>query len=181
MPGPPSLPWEQRNVPHGTIHRHFYRSAVVGDDRDFYVYTPPGYDAGARTPYPVLYLLHGFSDDASAWTAMGRAHVILDNLIAEGKARPMLVVMPLGYGAPGVVAAGPGASRPAALHQRNLEGCRDALLKESDTTRRSRRPAPTRGWSGGGTWPRSSLSCSRRAPPAADSSPLAIDRPVRRR
>ena len=57
----------------------------------------------------MLYLLHGFSDDASGWTAVGRANVILDNLIAQGKTKPMVVVMPLGYGAPEIVAAGPRA------------------------------------------------------------------------
>src|SRR5262245_14169070 len=100
VPGPPSLPWEVNAVPRGTIHRHFYKSGVVGDERDYYVYTPPEYDPKAGQPYPVLYLLHGFSDDASGWTAVGRAHVILDNLIARGKAKPMLIVMPLGYGGP---------------------------------------------------------------------------------
>jgi enterochelin esterase-like enzyme len=98
VPGPPSLPWELNDVPHGEIHHHFYRSAVANDDRDFYVYTPPGYDPKAKATYPVLYLLHGFSDDASGWTAVGRANVIFDNLIAQGKATPMIVVMPLGYG-----------------------------------------------------------------------------------
>lgn len=94
VPGAPSLPWEINDVPRGMVHRHFYKSAVVGDYRDFYVYTPPGYDPNARRLYPVLYLLHGFSDDASGWTAVGRAHVILDNLIAQGKTKPMFIVMP---------------------------------------------------------------------------------------
>ena len=98
VPGPLSLPWELNDVPHGEVHHHFYKSAVAGDDRDYYVYTPPGYDPVAKKTYPVLYLLHGFSDDASGWTAVGHANVILDNLIAQGKAKPMLVVMPLGYG-----------------------------------------------------------------------------------
>jgi enterochelin esterase family protein len=130
VPGAPSLPWELNPVPRGTIHRHFYRSAIVGDDRDFYVYTPPAYDARARRPYPVLYLLHGFSDDASGWTSVGRAHVILDNLIAQGKAKPMLVVMPLGYGAPEIVSrTGPGF-RDTNLRQRNFDRFRDALLSE---------------------------------------------------
>ena len=66
------------------------------------------------------YLLHGFSDDASGWTAVGHANVILDNLIAQGKAKPMLVVMPLGYGAPEVLA--PGGSSDPAIQQRNLNG-----------------------------------------------------------
>ena len=80
--------WEIGDVPHGLVHHHFYKSGVVGDERDFYVYTPPGYDPRAKQSYPVLYLLHGFSDDASGWTAVGRANVILDNLIAQGKAKP---------------------------------------------------------------------------------------------
>ena len=96
--GPSSLPWEVNDVPHGEIHHHFYKSAVAGDDRDYYVYTPAGYDAKAKKTYPVLYLLHGFSDDASGWTAVGHANVILDNLIAQGKAKAMIVVTPLGYG-----------------------------------------------------------------------------------
>lgn len=98
VPGPKSLPWEINDVPHGLTHRHLYKSAVADDERDFVVYTPPGYDPSARKRYPVLYLLHGFSDDARAWSTSGRANIILDNLIARGQAKPMIVVMPLGYG-----------------------------------------------------------------------------------
>jgi enterochelin esterase family protein len=130
VPGPASLAWEITDIPHGVIHHHFYRSGIVGDDRDFYVYTPPGYDPLAKQAYPVLYLLHGFSDDASGWTAVGRAQVILDHLIAEGKARPMLVVMPLGYGAPEIVQRGFGAFRNVELRQRNFDKFRDALISE---------------------------------------------------
>ena len=65
VPGPSSLPWELNDVPHGEIHHHFYKSKVAGDDRDYYVYTPAAYDRAAKKTYPVLYLLHGFSDDAS--------------------------------------------------------------------------------------------------------------------
>jgi enterochelin esterase family protein len=130
VPGPASLPWEIGVVPHGEIHHHFYKSGVVGDDRDYYVYTPPGYDARGKQTYPVLYLLHGFSDDASAWTAVGRANVILDNLIAQGKAKPMLVVMPLGYGAPEVLLPNSGVWRDPAITQRNFDKFREALLTE---------------------------------------------------
>ncbi|MGH7973771.1 MAG: esterase, partial [Limisphaerales bacterium] len=77
VPGPATLLWELSDVPRGELHHHFYKSAVAGDERDFYVYTPPGYDAGARKRYPVLYLLHGYSDDASAWSSVGLANVIL--------------------------------------------------------------------------------------------------------
>ncbi len=69
--GAGALPWEVSDVPHGEVHHHFYKSAVAEDERDYYVYTPPGYDPAAKKTYPVLYLLHGYSDDASGWTAVG--------------------------------------------------------------------------------------------------------------
>ena len=131
--GPASLPWEINDVPHGVIHHHFYKSRLVGDQRDYYVYTPPGYDPSGKERYPVLYLLHGYSDDASAWTAVGRANVILDNLIAQGKVKPLLVVMPLGYGAPEIVQRTPefaATFRDASLRQRNWDRFRASLLDE---------------------------------------------------
>jgi len=103
VPGPATLPWEWSDGPHGEVHHAFYHSAVLGDDRDYFVYTPPGYDAAPGRRYPTLYLLHGFSDDASGWTAVGRANFILDHLIGAGLAQPMVVVMPLGYGRPEIV------------------------------------------------------------------------------
>jgi enterochelin esterase-like enzyme len=130
VPGPASLPWEVSDIPHGVIHHHFYHSAIVGDDRDYYVYTPPGYDPHSKVPYPVLYLLHGYSDDASGWTAVGRANVILDNLIAQGKAKPMVIVMTLGYGAPEVLNNGWRLAGHMDLFQKNYERYRDALLGE---------------------------------------------------
>jgi enterochelin esterase-like enzyme len=131
VPGPQSLAWELNDVPHGEVHHHFYRSTVANDDRDFYVYTPPGYDPKQKTTYPVLYLLHGYSDDASGWTAVGRANIILDNLIAEGKARPMIVVMPLGYGTMEMVRVGwGGISNHPEVRQQNLTKFREALLGE---------------------------------------------------
>ncbi|MBZ5682525.1 MAG: esterase [Acidobacteriia bacterium] len=131
IPGPSSLPWEVNDVPHGEIHHHFYRSAVAGDDRDYYVYTPAGYDPAARKKtYPVLYLLHGFSDDASGWTAVGHANMILDNLIAQGKAKPMIVVMPLGYGTMEFPRLGWGAWSHNDVRAQNFEKFRQALLTE---------------------------------------------------
>jgi enterochelin esterase-like enzyme len=125
------LPWEIGDVPHGEIHHHFYKSGTVGDQRDFYVYTPPGYDARGKQTYPVLYLLHGFSDDASGWMAVGRAHVILDNLIAQGKTKPMLVVMPLGYGAPEILRGGFGGfARSPEVRDRNFAKFSAALVGE---------------------------------------------------
>jgi enterochelin esterase family protein len=131
VPGPASLPWEVNDVPHGVIHHHFYKSGAVGDQRDYYVYTPPGYDASAKKKkYPVLYLLHGYSDDASGWTAVGRANVIFDNLIAQQKAKPMIVVMTLGYGAPEMLTHGFNAFSHNDLRERNIEKFREALLTE---------------------------------------------------
>jgi Putative esterase len=100
VPGPPSVQWEVGNGPHGVLHHHFYKSNVIGDQRDFYVYTPPGYDALGKTD-PVLYLLHGFGQESSSWTEIGFANTILDHLIAEGKAKPMIVVTPVEYGGGG--------------------------------------------------------------------------------
>ncbi len=129
--GGQALPWDVSDVPRGEIHHHFYKSAAADDQRDFYVYTPPGYDPAAKKMYPVLYLLHGYSDDASGWTAVGRANVILDNLIAQGKAKPMIVVMPLGYGTMEIVSNGWGglANHPE-VREQNLSKFREALLSE---------------------------------------------------
>jgi enterochelin esterase family protein len=126
------LPWETADVPHGLVHRHTYRSTAVGDQRDFYVYTPPGYDAAAARRYPVLYLLHGMSDGADAWSSeIGRANVILDNLIAHGRAKPMVVVMPLGYGAPEILdVRWRGGPADPALGRRNREVFARALVNE---------------------------------------------------
>jgi enterochelin esterase-like enzyme len=130
VPGPASLAWEINDVPHGRLHRHFYHSAIAADDRDFYVYTPPGYEPGFGKRYPVLYLLHGYSDDATAWVGVGCANVILDNLIARKQAKPMIVVMPLGYGTMEVVRAGWGGVRRADVWQENLDKFRPTLLDE---------------------------------------------------
>jgi enterochelin esterase-like enzyme len=130
VPGLPSLPWELNDVPHGEIHHHFYRSKVAADDRDYYVYTPAGYDPAAKKTYPTLYLLHGLSDDASGWTAVGHANVILDNLIAQGKAKPMIVVMPLSYGTMEFLHLGSNAWSHTELRDRNFERFRELLLTE---------------------------------------------------
>ena len=88
--------FEERPVPHGTVHVSFYDSKNLGTSRMFYVYTPPGYETG-KDKYPVLYLLHGNGQIESSWTWTGKANLILDNLIADGKAKPMIVVMPYGH------------------------------------------------------------------------------------
>jgi enterochelin esterase-like enzyme len=121
---PGSQPWlPSTGVPQGAITRHAYHSAVANDDRDFFVYTPAGYDARRPQPYPVLYLLHGLGDDAERWlTGGGGAANILDNLIAKNKAIPMIVVSPLGYG----TSQGPAGGRGS----QNLVGYSKILLEE---------------------------------------------------
>ncbi len=133
VPGPASLTWEVQNVPHGALHHHFYHSKVVGDFRDYYVYTPPGYDPRGKVRYPVLYLLHGYSDNNDIWWMVGNANVSLDNLIAQGKAKPMIIVMPLGYGAPEIVQRTPTFGAPfrdEKLRQRNFDRFGECLLQE---------------------------------------------------
>jgi enterochelin esterase-like enzyme len=128
VPGPSPMDWDVQDVPHGVLHRHIYRSSTLGRQSEFYVYTPPNYDA--RVHYPVLYLLHGYSDDASGWTAVGRAHLILDNLIAQGRAKPMIVVMPLGYGTMEVITRAWAAWEDRPLIERNFALFTQVLLQE---------------------------------------------------
>jgi enterochelin esterase family protein len=93
--GMPGDLYRVRDVPHGTVARRWYDSPGLGMDRRLTIYTPPGYETSGDT-YPVLYLLHGAGGDEEAWPDKGRAAQIMDNLIASGKATPMIVVMPNG-------------------------------------------------------------------------------------
>ena len=95
VPGDAPASYDLQNVPHGTVHINYYDSKSLGVPRRIDVYTPPGYESG-KGAFPVLYLLHGSGDTEAGWTAIGRANLILDNLIAQGKAKPMIVVMPYG-------------------------------------------------------------------------------------
>ncbi len=84
------------NVPHGAVAAVYYHSTALGRDRRMHIYTPPGYEL-SNLKYPVFYLLHGAMDCDDSWSSVGRAGFILDNLIAEKKAKPMIVVMPAGH------------------------------------------------------------------------------------
>ena len=95
VPGDGPQFYDVKPVPHGAVRIQPYVSTTLGVSRTVWIYTPPGYDTGKD--YPVLYLLHGGGDIESGWTMIGRANNILDNLIAEGRAEPMVVVMPLGH------------------------------------------------------------------------------------
>ena len=119
---PGGKPWETRDVPHGTVEMLTHQSAVLKGPRQLFVYTPPGYQQG-RGRYPVLYLLHGNNDLAAGWTMAGRAHVILDNFLADKKAVPMIVVMPWGH-------ALPFGTRPPAGQPGNNDVFEDYLIKD---------------------------------------------------
>jgi enterochelin esterase-like enzyme len=89
--------YEPRDVPHGEVRVRWYQSRTTNAWRRAYVYTPPDYDARQKARYPVLYLQHGAGENETGWTKQGRANLILDNLIAAGRAAPMIVVMETGY------------------------------------------------------------------------------------
>jgi enterochelin esterase family protein len=111
---------EERRVPHGTVHVEFYDSKNLDMERTVYVYTPPGYETG-KAKYPVLYLLHGNGQIEASWTWTGRANVILDNLIADGRAKPMIIVMPYGHVPREIKTATPlPANDPAAIEKELL-------------------------------------------------------------
>jgi enterochelin esterase-like enzyme len=96
IPGNTPLVHSLQNVPHGKISYRYYNSGTLGTIRQLLVYTPPGFNPATRIKYPVLYLVHGGSDTEETWTKVGRANFIADNLIAAGKAVPMIIVMPYG-------------------------------------------------------------------------------------
>jgi enterochelin esterase family protein len=124
LPGPEAAFQDNKPVPHGDVRKVWYQSATLGTQRRMHVYTPPGYDA-AKESYPVLYLLHGGGDEDSGWSTIGRAGFILDNLLADKKVKPMLVVMPNGS-LPRPAGAAPGTPGFAAGQERFT----DELMKE---------------------------------------------------
>jgi enterochelin esterase-like enzyme len=113
--------YEPRDVPHGEVRVRWYQSRTTGGWRRAHVYTPAEYDRNQTTRYPVLYLQHGAGENETGWTKQGRANLILDNLIAAGRAKPMLVVMETGYatksGAAPAQGTGGGPSNPNAFEE----------------------------------------------------------------
>jgi enterochelin esterase-like enzyme len=110
VPSSPPAPWDLQDIPHGVIHEHTYKSKALDKWRRIFVYTPPGMTSARRLP--VLYLAHGFSDNEATWTVHGKAHWIMDSLLASKKAVPMIVVMPDAHALP-PGAAGFGEYGPA--------------------------------------------------------------------
>src|SRR6476620_1183435 len=148
VPGDGPQFYDVKPVPHGAVRILPYVSKTLGVARTAWIYTPPDYDKGKG--YPVLYLLHGAGDIESGWTLIGRANNILDNLIAEGKARPMVIVMPLGHtiqsfwtGPAKSAASTPGqppAPGPAALSPFAKDLLEDVMPMVESTYKVSRKP-----------------------------------------
>ncbi|MDE3198853.1 MAG: esterase [Acidobacteriota bacterium] len=99
VPAASPAPWEERDVPHGTVVTEWQKSKILNRTERIVLYLPPGYEKSSAR-YPVLYLVHGSGDTPDSWTNAGHANFILDNLIADGKAKPMIVVMPAGHAVP---------------------------------------------------------------------------------
>ena len=125
VPAESSAFYDACDVPHGAVTVQWYQSKSLGALRRMHIYTSPGYDAAAKTKYPVVYLLHGSGDDDSGWTWIGRANFIADNLIAAHKAKPMIIVMPAGHALPP-----PKPGEGAEAYIRNATAFQDDLLKD---------------------------------------------------
>src|SRR5436190_2492113 len=115
-----------REIPHGTVQSVAYKSKSLGTDRKIMVYTPPGYER-STSRYPLVYLLHGAGSDETSWTRSGKAEVILDNLIADGKLKPLIAVMPFGFAAQRAAGAGRG---DAAENKMQREGFLKDFLED---------------------------------------------------
>jgi enterochelin esterase family protein len=134
VPGTPPAPWELTNIPHGDVTRRIITTKIglhyPGDQTAYVVYTPPGYDPQRKGGYPVLYLLHGYTDTEEGWTRAGKANLMLDRMLAEGKIVPMIVVMPRGYGDFDIVSHGHGAFGDPAIGRRNVQLFARTLIEE---------------------------------------------------
>jgi len=128
-----------KEVPHGEVRMHWYHSKVTGQWRRAQIYFPPGYDANPKARYPVLYLQHGGGEDETGWVKQGKMNFILDNLLAEKKAKPMIVVMDAGYAYNPNDAKRPGArpDLPAAAPNRFEEVVVNDLIPAIDATYRT--------------------------------------------
>jgi enterochelin esterase family protein len=129
IPDPDGDFYALKDVPHGNVVlKNYFAKATTNGWRHIFVYTPPGYEADTTTRYPVLYLQHGGGEDQRVWTEMGHANLILDNLIAEGNAKPMIIVMETsdvagGFG-PGMGGARRGAGAPGGTNGAPARGGR---------------------------------------------------------
>ena len=153
VPGDPPLVHDFRtDVSHGTVRLHAYQSRALGKLRRLQVYTPPDYDRKSRARYPVLYLLHGSGDNEATWTALGHAHWIADNLIAQHLAKPLIIVMTDGHAAFANPSTGSGdeRTRNREAFQRDLLGDVMPFVERSYRTRNDRESRAIIGLSMGG-------------------------------
>ncbi|HZX72949.1 MAG TPA: alpha/beta hydrolase-fold protein [Cyclobacteriaceae bacterium] len=140
-----------QNVPHGTVAYRYYYSKELGT-RPVVIYTPPGYETDTKTAFPVLYLLHGTTDTEETWTKVGRANIILDNLIAQGKSKPMIIVMPYGRAYP-VISKSSGSLRTWENLQEFKKDFMENLMPFVEKNYRAKKDKDNRaiaGFSGGG-------------------------------
>lgn len=100
VPGDSPAVYDAQATPHGAVEMRWYTSKAINGQRRILVYTPPEYGRNKTASYPVLYLFHGANGDELVWTILGHANLIMDNLLASGRAKPFIVVMPYGYGVP---------------------------------------------------------------------------------
>lgn len=158
IPGDPGDIYSVNDVPHGTVARRWYDSPTLKEQRRITVYTPPGYE-NSRQTYPVFYLLHGSGGDEEAWISLGRTAQIMDNLIAQGKAKPMIVVMPNGHtqnaAAPGESSrhyrpAMGGGQRPAVASMEDSFGDVIAFVESNYRVRKNKANRAIAGLSMGG-------------------------------
>lgn len=134
VPGTPPAPWELIDIPHGDVTRHIFTTKIAlhypGNQTAYVVYTPPGYDPNRKVGYPVLYLMHGFTDTEEGWTRAGKADLMLDHMLAEGKIVPMIVVMPRGYGDFDIVSHGHNAFGDPDISRRNIQLFTQTVIDE---------------------------------------------------
>lgn len=134
VPGHPPAPWELTQIPHGAVTTHLLTTSIARNlpmnQEPYTVYTPPNYDPKHKGGYPVLYLLHGWSDLGDGWITVGRAQYILDSLISTGSIVPMIVVMPQGYGDFSFVTSGHDVWKDQAKVTNNLTLYSNMLMQE---------------------------------------------------
>ncbi|MFC5864679.1 alpha/beta hydrolase [Acidicapsa dinghuensis] len=134
VPGHPAEPWELTDIPHGMVSKHFFTTKIgvhfPENQSAYVVYTPPGYDPKRKDGYPVLYLLHGYTDTEDGWTLTGKANLMMDRMLADGKIIPMIVVMPRGYGDFDVVSRGRNGTPSGAMGVDNIRLFDQTLARE---------------------------------------------------
>jgi enterochelin esterase-like enzyme len=148
-----------QDVPHGKISYRYYHSVYVGFDRPLCVYTPAGYDPKGKEKYPILYLIHGMTDTYETWFKVGRINMILDNLIAQGLAEKMIIVMPYANPYPEMMRRGPAKSMDYMGTDLFTNEILNEVIPYMETNYRVRTDADGRAIAGFSLGGRQSLAC----------------------